>query len=125
VLVPSVVVRPWVVTGSAPSTQVIVVPARLDLAADDPANVLKVTKALADETRLRMLRHLAGGEASLAELVAAVGVAKSTAHHHTVVLRDAGFIVSSFDDDRRYRLRTDQVEGVGRLVADFLAARPR
>jgi DNA-binding IclR family transcriptional regulator len=39
-----------------------------------------------------MLRRLAAGEATLAELADVGGIGKPTAHHHLAALRAAGFV---------------------------------
>jgi DNA-binding transcriptional ArsR family regulator len=53
---------------------------------------LLVGRALADEGRVRMLRRLAAGDATLAELAETAEVARSTAHHHLSHLRAAGLV---------------------------------
>ena len=43
--------------------------------------------------RVRIVRRLARGEASLGGLAETAGLAKSTAHHHLTALRAAGLVV--------------------------------
>jgi ArsR family transcriptional regulator, nickel/cobalt-responsive transcriptional repressor len=50
-------------------------------------------RALADPTRLAVLRRLATGAANVTELVAAFGVAQNLMSHHLRVLRDADLVV--------------------------------
>jgi DNA-binding transcriptional ArsR family regulator len=49
-------------------------------------------RALGDERRVQILRHLALRDASLDELAEALGLARSTAHHHLGQLRAAGLV---------------------------------
>jgi len=54
-------------------------------------------KALADETRLRILALLTRGELCVCELTAVLGVGQSKASRHLAVLRNAGLVT-----DRRH-----------------------
>ncbi len=49
-------------------------------------------KALADVNRLRIVRRLAEGEASVAELIAHVGLSQPLVSHHLKRLRVAGLV---------------------------------
>jgi len=51
-------------------------------------------KALADVNRLRIVRRLAQGEASVAELIAHVGLSQPLVSHHLKRLRVAGLVES-------------------------------
>jgi DNA-binding transcriptional ArsR family regulator len=57
-----------------------------------PSWLVRTYKALGDERRLRILRRLGEGEATLVDLAAVLGLAKSTVHHHISILRGAGMI---------------------------------
>jgi len=59
---------------------------------DVDARLIALGKALSDPARVRILRRLVDGEASLAELAEVAGVAKSTAHHHLGALRAARLV---------------------------------
>lgn len=52
----------------------------------------QVFNALADETRLKIMRLLNEGAKNVDELVQALGLAQSTTSHHLKVLKDAGLI---------------------------------
>ena len=56
------------------------------------AEPARVFSALADETRLKIIKLLSTGEKSVDELVQAVGFAQSTTSHHLRVLKEAGLI---------------------------------
>ena len=49
-------------------------------------------KALADVNRLRIVRRLADGEASIAQLIAHVGLSQPLVSHHLKRLRVAGLV---------------------------------
>jgi ArsR family transcriptional regulator len=49
-------------------------------------------RALADVNRLRIVRRLADGEASVAELIAHVGLSQPLVSHHLKRLRTAGLV---------------------------------
>jgi len=52
-------------------------------------------KALADGTRLAVLRQLMAGECRVGVLQEALGIDQSLLSHHLKVLRDAGMVVAS------------------------------
>lgn len=54
--------------------------------------VLNVTKALADEKRLRMLMALQGGELCVCRITELMGLAMSTVSKHLSVLYQAGLV---------------------------------
>ena len=51
-----------------------------------------VGRALGDGRRVRILRRLVEGNSTLDELAEAVGLARSTTHHHLTQLRAAGLV---------------------------------
>ncbi len=53
---------------------------------------LNVTKALADETRLRVLMLLEPGELCLCQLIAVLGLSPSTVSKHVSLLTAAGLV---------------------------------
>ena len=60
---------------------------------DEPADgLLLATLALADRTRLKMLRRLASGPCGNNEMAQALGVNPSTASRHFKLFKDAGFV---------------------------------
>lgn len=56
------------------------------------ATPARVFSALADETRLKIIKLLSEGEKSVDELVQALGIAQSTTSHHLRVLKEARLI---------------------------------
>jgi len=57
-----------------------------------PHGLVRLTRALGDEGRLRMLRALAEKERTFTDMVRLTGLAKSTVYHHLVILRSAGLL---------------------------------
>jgi DNA-binding transcriptional ArsR family regulator len=95
VLAPHVSARPWLLLCQHRDARIICYPAGAEskTADEDVAErVLRLGVALADERRVQIVRRLAAGEATLAELAETAGLAKSTAHHHLAHLRAAGLV---------------------------------
>ena len=118
VLVPHVAARPWLLLCQHRRTRIICYPLRVDEGLEERA--LLLGRALADEGRIRMLRRLAAGDASLTELAETAGVARSTAHHHLAHLRAAG-IVTMHGNARAYwfTLRRDGLADARRLLGEL------
>jgi hypothetical protein len=93
VLVPSLVHRPWTLVLDHAHRKVFCYPCRLEseLTAPD-LGLIAIYRALGDGTRLRILRRLAGGPASVAQVSEQLGLAKSTVHEHLLSLRTAGLV---------------------------------
>ncbi|MDQ4035019.1 MAG: helix-turn-helix domain-containing protein [Chloroflexota bacterium] len=125
VMIPSFVNRPLVSYLEFGEVLLIVYPvADESISADSdtpPLRLVRLSKALGDEKRLRILRALADGEKSLMELAEMFGLAKTTMHHHMIVLRSAG-LVSVGVGSKRYRLRHETVPDVGALLSGYLGA---
>jgi DNA-binding transcriptional ArsR family regulator len=125
VMIPSFVNRPLVSYLEFGETMLIIYPvADESLSADSdtpPLRLVRLSKALGDEKRLRILRALADGEKSLMELAEMFGLAKTTMHHHMIVLRSAG-LISVGVGSKRYRLRHETVPDVGALLSGYLGA---
>lgn len=54
--------------------------------------VVSITKALADENRLRILLALRGGELCVCQITELLGLAASTVSRHLAILRQAGLV---------------------------------
>ena len=125
VMVPSFVNRPLVAHTEFGEVLLIVYPVADESVSafsdSPPLRLVRLSKALADEKRLRILRVLAEGEKSLMELAETFGVAKTTMHHHMIILRSAG-LVSVGIGSKRYRLRTETVPDLGALLSGYLGA---
>jgi len=125
VMVPSFVNRPLVTYYEFGETLIIVYPVADESVSAEgdapPLRLVRLSKALGDEKRLRILRALADGEKTLMELAETFGVAKTTMHHHMIVLRSAG-LISVGVGSKRYRLRSETVPDVGALLSGYLGA---
>jgi ArsR family transcriptional regulator len=56
------------------------------------APAVALFRSLADETRLRIVRRLAAGEARVVDLTGELGMAQSTVSKHLACLRDCGLV---------------------------------
>jgi DNA-binding transcriptional ArsR family regulator len=95
VLIPHLAAAPWLLLCQHRGARLICYPVRPEPRDTEEAlaeRALRLGRALSDERRLRILRRLVSGEASLADLAEAAGLAKSTAHHHLAHLRAAGLV---------------------------------
>jgi biotin operon repressor len=91
----------------------------------DPAMVLQFLKALAHESRLRLLGLLATREHSVQELAAGVALKEPTVSHHLAMLREAGLVTLRQDGNTHwYGLNQKALSRLSRAVfaRDQLAA---
>lgn len=122
-LIPQYHARPWNLHDRLAWGPVYQYPAEV-LAAQagrpSPA-LLRLTRALSDESRLRILRYLARGPRTFTEIAKFSQLAKSTVHHHMMALRAAGLVRvhASFDAPDRYSLRPGALEQLGARLAGF------
>lgn len=131
ILQPSYWIRPWLIVGRSGDAEVLTTAVEeqfLVLPAEAPSpGLLKLFKALQDESRLKLLRRLSSGPITLAEATAELDVAKATTHHHLSILRQAG-LVSVGGEGRisRYSLREDPAQLAAEVLTDYLQPlRPR
>ena len=127
VLIPSYVLRPWVSYLEHHDVKIFCYPvADESITADSnepSARLVRLTKALGDERRLRILKKLATGSYTLQEMADDFGVAKSTMHHHLVTLRSAGLVRVRMSD-KRYSLREEAIHIIGDLLSAYLEGGP-
>jgi DNA-binding transcriptional ArsR family regulator len=125
-LVPTAVLRPWVLILEDRETRIFVYPVADEHMTTDPDApspwILKTYKALSDEKRIRVLRRLAAGPASFQELVEHLDAAKSTVHHHLRVLRSARLVRVSLGADKEYSLRRGVVGEAAKALEEFVEA---
>jgi DNA-binding transcriptional ArsR family regulator len=122
VLFPAYSPRPWVYMSEHRRVKIFCPPITLDrepAAPGDPAELVRIYKALGDASRLKLLKRLQDGPISLTEAAQEIGLAKSTTHHHLALLRQAGFVLIREGDDT-YRLRPDMQPEPGALLAQYL-----
>ncbi|MGB7999088.1 MAG: winged helix-turn-helix domain-containing protein [Anaerobacillus sp.] len=90
---------------------------------DELANLLRLTKALGDEKRLKILQFLSHGSATFTDIVSEIGMAKGNIHHHLSILRGAGLVNIHIRDERNtfyYSSTKEIAEEFTRKVDQFL-----
>lgn len=86
-----------------------------------PAASIRLFKALGDESRLRILRLLAGGDLYLTEIADRMGLSKPTISHHLAQLRAAGLVtITEAGALTYYSLRRDRIAEAGLELGRFL-----
>ncbi len=86
---------------------------------------LEAFKALAHESRLRMLGLLSTREHSVQELAQSVGVSEPTASHHLAMLRGVGLVSLRKDGNTHwYALDNNALRALGRSLANKEALAP-
>jgi len=88
---------------------------------DELRELRLVHKALADVNRLRIVRRLAHGEATVAELVSQVGLSQPLVSWHVGRLRAAGLVTTRRSGRETFcRLRTEAFDAFATRQADIL-----
>lgn len=108
-LVPQWHFRPWNTFSSFHRMLQIKYPADVlpPAPGEPPPALLRLTRVLSDESRLRILRFLAGGPRRFTDLVELTGLSKSTVNHHMMTLRAARLVrVLETGDPGKERQRT-------------------
>lgn len=87
-----------------------------------PDTLYKALKALADPTRLRILRYLAADPMTPADLARRLRLRPPTVTHHLRALRIAGLIRLTIDSNNRrlYALRQEGITGTYQVLQAFL-----
>jgi ArsR family transcriptional regulator len=78
-------------------------------------------RALGDETRLRLLEILTGGEQCVSDLMDALGLGQSLVSHHLRALREAGLVTVRRDGRRIHYAISEPALAAVRLVVYELA----
>lgn len=86
------------------------------------AELLRLTRALSDETRLYILHLLSGKQLTFTELVREVGLSKSTVHYHLISLRAAGLVIVHYfnKNNTAYSLRLEALNELPGRIGDYL-----
>jgi DNA-binding transcriptional ArsR family regulator len=110
-----------------PGQALIVFGARLEVesvapGAETPDALVNALKSLADPTRLRILRYLAGQPLSPTALALRLRLRPPTVIHHLQSLRLAGLVtvIVSEQGERRYAARLEALAGITSSLQDFL-----
>jgi DNA-binding transcriptional ArsR family regulator len=85
--------------------------------------LLRLTAALADTNRLKVLKYLSHDEQSFSDIVKHLGLAKSTVHYHLILLRAAGLVRAHFKggDCMLYGLRRQALEETSARLARYIS----
>jgi len=126
VLAPTYFFRPYNLITAYRGVRVFIYPIETSPGADTPPpELVRYYKALGDETRLRLLRLLAGREMYLQELARALGVSHVTVLHHLALLRAAHLVqVVERETLKYYRLRTDRISDPAARWLEFTERQP-
>ena len=124
VLIPSIALSPWVTITEHAGLRLFTYPVadeHIDGDSDTPpSRLVEIYKALGDERRLKIMRVLSEGPATLRDITDRLDLAKSTVHHHLRILRTAGLVRITIGDDKEYSLRTDAVPEAAAMLSGFL-----
>ena len=124
VLVPQYHFSPWNLILAFGSVQQIFYPVDRPVGpGEPPRDLVRVTKALGDENRLRILQFIAQAPRPFMEVVQFSRLSKGTVHHHLVALRAAGLVVVRERHDigsTTYELREDAADAVAQRLREFL-----
>lgn len=123
ILAPQYHARPFNLTEVRPDLFTAFYPIEAENAPEGPSPQLKrLTFALADESRLKILRFLAQKERTFTDIVNFTGLAKSTVHYHLILLRAAGLSRCHFktNDVLNYSLRRSMLEQVSENLREFV-----
>ena len=83
----------------------------------DPTKLLQFFKALAHESRLKLLGLVAQREHSVQELAGLVGLKEPTVSHHLSMLKEVGLVSQRQDGNTRwYRLEPEAIANLARRV---------
>ncbi len=86
-----------------------------------PAAMLRLYRALGDESRLRILRLLADKDLYLTEIAQLLELSKPTVKHHLALLRAAGLVTITEEGNLTYySLRRDRLADAGSELQHFL-----
>jgi len=127
VLAPSFWATPFVILASLPTDKTLFIygarPADASLVPGElvPDALYQALKALADPTRLRILRYLSDEPMAPAQLARRLRLRSPTVIHHLDALRLARLVIITLEPGgRRYAVRPDAVAAVFELLMGFL-----
>ena len=127
VLAPSYVVRPYNFTFAGGDWRLIIYPVSDEAFAPEdplapPAGVLRLHRALGDDTRLRILRLLRDRDWYLTEIAERLELSKPTIKHHLAQLRAAGLVTLTEEGGLSYySLRRDRLDDASSELKLYLS----
>ena len=126
VVVPTVAMRPFIAPVESGSTAIFLCSVADEAYDVDPAAppraLVKITTAIGDELRLRILHLLSDEELTASEVATRLGIERTSLHHHLGILRSAGLVAIHDDGFHhwRYSRRGARVSDVGSALASYL-----
>lgn len=126
ILAPTYFSRPYNILLAGPDWRFFAYPVADEaLEAEDrlapPQSVVRLHRALGDDTRLRILKLLAARDLYLTEIAQQLELSKPTIKHHLAQLRAAGLVtVVEAGSVIYYSLRRDRIESASADLAGFL-----
>jgi DNA-binding transcriptional ArsR family regulator len=128
ILAPSYFARPFNYTFGSGNWRLFAYPIA-DAVLDDrdplapPAAMVRLHRALGDETRLRILKLLTDRDLYMTEIANELGLSKPTIKHHLVLLRSAGLVTLTQQGTvHYYSLRRDRLQEAAGDVGRFLTS---
>jgi DNA-binding transcriptional ArsR family regulator len=122
VLLPTPSVRPVVVVVDDVETHVLCYPPEQTDDGPTPRDrLLEITRALGDDTRLRIVELLRSGSRTAGEVAGELGAPRTSLLHHLAILRAAGAITTSVGatGTTRYAWRSDVVDELTAAAAQL------
>lgn len=126
-LIPSLIVKPWVLMTVFGSTRVFCYPVEDDAAAHPdapPSRLVRVHRALAHEDRLRILRVLGRGSMTAEALSNELGQPVSRVRAHLVLLRAARLVDLQLSESETSSVLPNLVPTVYRMLRAYLPPPP-
>lgn len=126
-LIPTLIMRPWVAVMHYKGVCIYAYPVTEDPTTAETARrgVARVFQALGDEQRLRILKLLASNELTLDELSRRLGQPPNLVRSHIAVLRAGRIVQINCADDRMtYQLRGDIMRTIGQPLQSYLKLAP-
>lgn len=126
VVVPTVAMRPFIAPIECGSTAIFlcsVADEAYDVDPDaPPRGLVKITTAIGDDLRLRILRVLTDEALTASEVATRLGIERTSLHHHLGILRSAGLVAIRDDGFHhwRYSRRGARISDVGSVLATYL-----
>ncbi|WP_232695941.1 ArsR/SmtB family transcription factor [Brevibacillus daliensis] len=124
-LIPQLTYRPWNVESDIEDSKVFYYPVSDDsIHPDDayrpPYLLVQKHKALGDEVRLRIIKHLYEKDSTLQEITESLELGKSTVHHHLKLLRAASLVNIR---SAKYHLKTQALQTLSQELLLYVTKR--
>jgi DNA-binding transcriptional ArsR family regulator len=120
VLVPSIHVNPLKIIHKYNGMNIIYYPVDPFVGKNEvPHRLRRITKALHDDNRVRILKLIAQSPRTFTDIVNEIGLSKATVHQHLFVLRSAGLLRFHYYEDI-YSIQSHVLEKVNGVLEDFI-----